>query len=299
MSVMFRSEAGRAAVADWHERFRAKLKAPVEARKVPTAFGETHLLVGGPKDAPPLVLLHGAMASSAHVLCELEGLLSRFRVHAVDVLGQSVKSADARLRVDNDDAGRWLAEVMDAVGLPRAHVVGVSWGGFVATRLAVVAPARVERLVLLVPAGLVKTPPWLGFTRMGWPMLKYRLFPSEARRRAFLEGLLTTTTDEWLPYLGEAFDAYRMDMRVPMVARPEELAGFTAPTLVVAADDDVSFPGAALLARAKEVFPGLSDTELLTGCKHSPPTTPEFRAWLSGRIGAFLGEAPGAAVTAA
>lgn len=299
MSVIFRSEAARATVAGWHERFRAKLKAPVEARTVPTAFGETHLLVGGPADAPPVVLVHGAMASSAHVLGELEGLLSRFRVHAVDVLGQSVKSADARLRVDNDDAGRWLAEVMERLRLRRVHVVGVSWGGFVATRLAVVAPARVERLVLLVPAGLVKTPPWLGFTRMGWPMLKYRLFPSEARKRAFLEGLLTTTTDEWLPYLGDAFDAYRMDMRVPKLATPGELAGFTAPTLVVAADDDVSFPGEALLARARALFPGLAETELLRDCRHSPPTTPEFRAWLSGRVGAFLGEAPGAAVTAA
>jgi len=299
MSVIFRTEAGRARVREWHERFRAKLKTPVEARTVPTAFGETHLLVGGPAGAPPVVLVHGAMASSAHLLGELEGLLSRFRVHAVDVLGQSVMSADVRLRVDNDDAGHWLAEVMDRVGLPRAHLVGVSWGGFVATRLAVVAPARVERLALLVPAGLVKTPPWLGFSRMGWPMLKYRLFPGEARRRAFLEGLLTTTTDDWLPYLGDAFDAYRMDMRVPKLATPGELAGFTAPAMVVAADDDVSFPGDALLARAKVLFPGLAATELLRDCKHSPPTTPEFRAWLAGRLVDFLVAAPARAVTAA
>ena len=36
----------------------------------------------------PLVLLHGAMASSSHVLAELVPLLSTYRVHAVDILGQ-------------------------------------------------------------------------------------------------------------------------------------------------------------------------------------------------------------------
>lgn len=299
MSTIFRSPEARARVEAWHERFRAKLATPVTSRTVPTGFGETHVLVGGPADAPPLVLLHGAMASSAHVLGELEPLMRDFRVHAVDVLGQSVKSADVRLRVDGDEYGRWLKEVFDGLGLARAHVVGVSWGGFVAVRLAALDGARIERLALLVPAGLVKTPPWLGFTRMGWPMLKYRLFPSEARKREFISNLLTTTTDDWLPYLGEAFDAYLLDMRVPMLAREPELAGFHAPTLVVAADDDASFPGDAVLARAKALFPGLAATELLTGCKHSPPTTPEFRAWLSGRLAAFFSESGARAVTAA
>lgn len=299
MSVIFRSPGARARIEVWHERFRAKLTTPVASRTVPTAFGETHVLVGGPADAPPLVLLHGAMASSAHVLVELEPLMRDFRVHAVDVLGQSVKSADVRLRVDGDEYGRWLRDVLDGLGLAHVHLVGVSWGGFVAVRLAALDGARIARLALLVPAGLVKTPPWTGFTRMGWPMLKYRLFPSEHRKREFLSNLLTTTTDDWLPYLGEAFDAYRMDMRVPMLARDAELAGFHAPTMVVAADDDASFPGDAVLARAKALFPGLAATELLTGCKHSPPTTPEFRAWLAGRLTSFFAASPDRAVTAA
>ena len=91
----FKSPAARHLLDDWFERFRARIGRPTESRTVPTRFGDTHVLVGGPVGAPDLVLLHGALASSAHVLHELAPLLERFRVHAVDIVGQSVKSADA------------------------------------------------------------------------------------------------------------------------------------------------------------------------------------------------------------
>lgn len=291
MSSLFKSPQARARLVDWYERFYARIPTPPERRVVRTGYGETHVLVGGPEGAPAVVLLHGAMASSAHLLVELAPLLERFRVYAVDVLGQSVMSADARPSVSNDDYGRWLAEVMDALSLPRAHVVAVSWGGFVAVRLAAFAPERIERLVLLVPAGLVSGSAWEGFTRMGWPLTRYLMSPGPGTLRRLMASLLTTTDDEaWTGYLGDAFLAYRLgDMKVPVLARPEELARFAAPTLVVAADRDVSFPGPRLLARAAQLFPGLQDTELLRDCNHSPPTTPAFREWLSGRIAAFLG----------
>jgi 2-hydroxy-6-oxonona-2,4-dienedioate hydrolase len=284
----FKSPAARALLSDWYARFHARIGRPTESRTVPTRFGDTHVLVGGPVGAPDLVLLHGALASSAHVLHELAPLLERFRVHAVDIVGQSVKSADARPRVDNDEYGAWLLDVLDGLALPRAHVVGVSWGGFVAIRLAAVAPERISRLVLLVPAGMVKSPAWEGLTKIAWPLLRYRLSPTEARRAAFVRHLLTTHDDDWTPYLGDAIRAFNSDMRVPRLAEPAELRGFTAPTFVLGADRDVSFPGRELLARAPQLFTSLADQELLTDCAHCPPTTPEFRRWLAGRIEGFL-----------
>src|SRR5689334_4633450 len=125
----FRGEQAKAVLVRWFDRFRERIEVPTESRTVQTRFGDTHVLVGGPEGAPPLVVLHGAMASSAHVMRELAPLLERFRVHAVDVIGQSVKSADVRPSVSNNEYGEWLAQVMEGLSLPRAHVVGVSWGG--------------------------------------------------------------------------------------------------------------------------------------------------------------------------
>jgi len=287
MNSLFQSDDDRESMRTWYERFRAQLPNPLESRRLQTSFGETHLLVGGPADGAPLIVLHGALASSAHALRELAPLLERFRVHAIDVVGQSVMSADIQLDVQGDDYGHWLTEVMKALELPRAHLVGVSWGGFVAQRLAMVSPERVDGLVLLVPAGLVPSP-FSTFLKLGWPMMMYRAFPSEARKRKLLGRLLTTPDEDWGDFLADAFRAYRLDMRVPPLTTPEQMAALESPTLVIAADGDLSFPGQKLLDRAAEVFPNLVATELVPDSRHCPPTTDEFRRWLGERITDFL-----------
>lgn len=288
MRSVFKNEQAKTVLLRWFDHFRERIHAPTESRSVKTRFGDTHVLVGGPEGAPPVVLLHGALASSAHVLGELAPLLERFRVHAVDIVGQSVKSADARPSVSNNEYGEWLSDVLDGLALPRAHVVGVSWGGFVAIRLAAFAPERISRLVLLVPAGVVSGSSWEGLTKVALPMMLYRMAPSAQRLKACVRHLLTTTDDDWVPYLGDALRSFNMDMRVPALATPAELERLTAPTLVLGADEDVSFPGQRLLARAPELFPSLAGKELLEDCRHCPPTTDAFRRWLSERISGFL-----------
>jgi pimeloyl-ACP methyl ester carboxylesterase len=288
MKSAFRGEQAKAVLSRWHDHFRGRLKVPTESRTVKTRFGDTHVLVGGPEAGPRVVVLHGALASSAHVLHELAPMLERFRVHAVDIVGQSVKSADARPSVSNNEYGEWLGDVLDGLSLQRTHVVGVSWGGFVAIRLAALAPERIHRLALVVPAGVVNGSHWDGFTKVVLPMMMYRLSPSERRLKAFVRNLLTTTDDDWAPFIGDAVRSCNMDMRVPALARPEELQALKAPTLVLGADGDVSFPGQRLLARASELFPTLADRELIQGCLHCPPTTDAFRRWLAERISGFL-----------
>ncbi|MGK4003915.1 alpha/beta fold hydrolase [Sorangium sp. So ce1036] len=286
MTTMFRDEQARATIEAAYERFRARVPG-TSARTVATRFGDTHVLLAGRADAPPLVVLHGALASSAHVMGELGPLRDRFRVIAPDVIGQSVKSADARLPLDGPAYGEWLVDVLDALGLARPHVYGVSWGGFVARKLAELAPERIDRLVLLVPAGVVAGSAWRGFIEVGIPMALYRAFPSEARLRRLARPLFTTTDDGWVPYFGEAIRSYRLDFRVPPLATPGPLARFTRPTLVFGASDDLSFPGQALLARVRALIPH-AETELLEGSRHAPPTDDAFRRRLGDRITRFL-----------
>jgi len=141
MTSIFKDDTAKQTMLDWYERFRARLTVPTESRQVPTRFGDTHVLVGGAATAPPVVIVHGAMASSAHLLVELAALLETHRVYAVDVIGQSPKTPHARPSVKNNDYGIWLAEVLDGLGLQRVPLVALSWGGFVAVRLAAHAPS--------------------------------------------------------------------------------------------------------------------------------------------------------------
>jgi 2-hydroxy-6-oxonona-2,4-dienedioate hydrolase len=293
MSTLWKSEDGKARMREWFGRFRALLPSEVRDAQVETSFGSTHLLVGGPESGPPVVLLHGALATSAHVLVELEDLMKDHRVYAVDVLGQSVMSAEVRLPVGDESYGDWLVEVLDALHLEGASVIGVSWGGFVAQRLAARAPERIHALVLLVPAGVVPSPRWQGFLRMGWPLTRFLLAPKPARLAALAKNLLTTSDDPmWVPFLGDAFTfANLKGMEVPPLSRPGEFLGLRAPVFVIAADRDVSFPGDAVLAQARVLFPTLAGAHLLIDTQHSPPTTPEARREMATRVADFLARA--------
>ena len=106
MKPVFKNDAAKARMLEWFDRFRARLNVASESRSVATRFGDTHVLVAGPVDARSLVVLHGAMASSAHMLGELAPLLAKFRVYSVDVIGQSVKTPHARPSVKNNDNSR-------------------------------------------------------------------------------------------------------------------------------------------------------------------------------------------------
>jgi pimeloyl-ACP methyl ester carboxylesterase len=104
---------------------------------------------------------------------------------------------------------------------------------------------------------------------------------------------MTTVDDVWVDYLCDALRSYRLDFRAPPLASPTSLARFERPTLVLGAADDIFFPVAELLERAKVIFPR-AETELLEG-RHVPPLTDAFRSWLGARVTRFLEPAPVAA----
>jgi len=100
----------------------------------------------GDPSLPALVLVRG-LARSSRYWGALLPHLAPFRIVLVDNRG--VGRSDATLppyssRQLADD----IAAVMDAAGLDRAHVFGMSLGGMIVQQLALAHPARVDRLVI-------------------------------------------------------------------------------------------------------------------------------------------------------
>ena len=56
------------------------------------------------------------------------------------------------------DAAAWLDEVLAGLGLERVHLVGMSYGGWLALNQGIYGPARLAMLTLLDPGGLEKVP---------------------------------------------------------------------------------------------------------------------------------------------
>lgn len=102
-----------------------------------------------------VVLLHGKNFSGAHWETTLRALSERgFRVVAPDQLGFGKSSKPERFQFTFQALATHTRELLDALGVQRAVVVGHSMGGMLATRLALMFPERLSGLVLVNPIGL-------------------------------------------------------------------------------------------------------------------------------------------------
>lgn len=119
----------------------------------------------GPVSAPPLLLLNGTGSPMAQWDPALLAGLSRdHRVLVYDYPGLG-GSAASRVPLTFDVLADHAADLLSAAGAPRAHVLGWSMGGFVAQRLAIRHPERVQGLILAAtnPGGSLTTlgPAWV------------------------------------------------------------------------------------------------------------------------------------------
>lgn len=111
-------------------------------------------------DGPPVVMLHGGGPGASGVSNysrNIDALARSFRVIVPDMPGYG-RSAKY---VDHSDPFGYLGDtirgLLDELGIGTAHLVGNSYGGAAALRLALDTPRRADRLVLMGPGGIGTT----------------------------------------------------------------------------------------------------------------------------------------------
>jgi len=154
MAGIWKSEAGRAAVLERYAQFLQHWPTPSAQLRLPTSQGETFVVACGPQGAPAVLLLHGSMANTTSWNGDAAILARRFRVYAVDMIGEPGFSAPSRPPLSSEAYAVWMDEVMAGLGVERAAFVGISLGGWLALDFAVRRPRRVTALALLCPGGV-------------------------------------------------------------------------------------------------------------------------------------------------
>lgn len=285
---IYRSPEGQAELMAVYDRAVARLGVEYKDRMVNTRFGVTHVLVVGPEDAPPLVNLHGGNSIAPHDLVAVLPLGQEYRIYAPDTIGHPGKSAQTRLSPRDNSYGQWVVQVLDGLGLDQVPFVAGSFGAGILLRTAACAPERIAKAVLVVPSGIVPVPIFSMVFHLGLPYLLYRWFPSQDRLIRLVQPLCGDELDETLlDYTRVVVKHVVNELEMPRPATKSELAKFTAPTLVLAGEKDIMFPGDAVLERAREIIPNLVAAERLDGCPHHPA---KYREYITERIRRFLKE---------
>jgi pimeloyl-ACP methyl ester carboxylesterase len=209
---------------------------------------------------PPVVLVHGSgpgVTAYANWRLVIPALSERFRVIAPDMVGFGFSE-----RPDGADYSvqTWADQVvglLDALGLDRASIVGNSFGGAIALKVASQHPDRVDKLVLMGSMG-VDFPITEGLDRV------WGYTPSFENMRAVLDVFAydralvpdelaevryrASTQPGFQESYGAMFPAPRQRWVDAMRTPDDEIRKITHETLVVAGREDRVIPVETSLA---------------------------------------------------
>jgi pimeloyl-ACP methyl ester carboxylesterase len=106
-------------------------------------------------EGPPVVFIHGLSGCWQNWLENIPHVARRHRVVALDLAGFG-ESELPHEEISIPGYGRFVDAFLGQIGVERAALIGNSMGGFIAAETAIAHPSRVEKLVLVSAAGLMR-----------------------------------------------------------------------------------------------------------------------------------------------
>ena len=228
------SEAAREKFTAAYERALALWPQPREELDIETATTVTRVHAYRPHpDGAPVVLLMGAGFNAAGWYPHVAALAKDGPVYAIDMPGDPNPSTWRAPLTPPASCAAWLDEVLAKLSERPAHLVGLSYGGWVAMNQALRAPARVASITLLDPAGLTRLDArfWWWLTVSGLASLT----PTPLRRRLarWLDSPVMLEP-ELMTLMWAGSRGYRMEPKFPAILTDDDLRAIEAPTLLIA-----------------------------------------------------------------
>ena len=230
---------------------------------------------------PALLFVHGLGANLTHFEYLLPSLLhAGYRVCGLDLPGFGLSGKPHREYTVHylSDA---VLNLMDHLGLRTATLCGHSLGGLIVADVALRAPSRVDGLVLISSAGLVKIP--LAVRLAGRTLMRPSLVSMLLERNAlrlldlvlseknekaqrFIEQSVTRPDRRFCPDLARVMWSMRKDLTTRHLL--DDVARLLAPTLVIWGGADRLLPLAAVPSWVEKLPAG--ELEVIEGCGHMP-----------------------------
>ncbi|MBU2665587.1 alpha/beta fold hydrolase [Actinoplanes bogorensis] len=250
----FRNEQARASFFAAYDDAAARLWPSSSADSdVPTSFGTTRVHRLGSGAETPFVLLPGSGGPSLMWHAYAARLAAARPVIAIDPVGEPGPSVQTRSIASGDEWSQWLGEVLAGLGVGRAHLVGTSYGGWIALRHALRSPDAVASLTLFDPGGFGQVSrkfiAWViagglaGFTPRPVRHALARPLRNEALR------------DDDAMRLVRATFGFRRRHMPPAPLTDDDLARITAPTLVLLGGHSQLYDAREVAARINTRMP--------------------------------------------
>tara|TARA_R110000744_G_scaffold208401_2_gene327068 strand:+ start:6487 stop:7368 length:882 start_codon:yes stop_codon:yes gene_type:complete len=265
---LFKSEQGKKQILELYDKKLESLNIDFKYKTIPTSFGDTNIIAAGEASNPPIIVIHGSNGCAPIALETYKDLIKSFSVYAVDVLAQPNKSAETRLSMKDDSYGQWMNQIIDALALEKVTLAGFSFGGLVILKTLINNENKIKEVFLSAPAYVVNGNPIKALIQFFIPMKRYMKTKKTKYLERFLNAAFTQRDDFAQKSLALVFTHFTMDFTPVPVINSSEALKIQTPITLIAAENDVIFPGRKMIKRAKKIFPSLKHTLLLKNSKH-------------------------------
>ncbi|WP_164851301.1 alpha/beta fold hydrolase [Larkinella soli] len=243
--TIYKTAAGKLQVLSHYDTALANWPVPFETQTLSTRHGDTFLITCGKAGAPALVLLHGANSNAVSWIRDVAEYSRHYSVYLLDLPGEPGKSAPNRLPFQGYGYAEWLEDVRIGLRLKQFSLAGLSQGGWTALRYATLYPGRIEKLVLINPAGVVPTN--ASFTLRA---VFFSLFGKAGIRQVNRLVVGRRSVDpKALAYMDTVLGNVRPRIEKEYLFTDEELDRLTMPVLLLAGAQDVTRPAQVTAAR--------------------------------------------------
>lgn len=268
MHSFFKNTESKKEVLNLYYKKLDALHVNVDFITVETSFGDTNIITTKNSNLTPLVLVHGLYSCAPIALEKFKGLTHKFKIYAIDILGQPNISDEVRLQPTSNDYGKWMYEIISRLQLFKVYLVGCSLGGYIAYKTLAYEESRIAKAFLISPTGFVKCNFIKVFFTIYVPLKLYQ-WKKKSKQLGVIENVLSTEKDAFrFNFLSKLILNYQLSFLPLIRVKQKEAKQIITPIYMFAAEKDVFVPGNKLIEKAKKILPSLEEIILFKHAKN-------------------------------
>ena len=269
----FKSEEAKERYLRFYDNQAKKWPIDSETIMVDTSYGGTFVRISGPPSAQPLILIPGLSASSLMWIPNIEALSEHYRTYAVDHIYDNGRSIRTLPVMKPDDLVKWLEDLFNNLEFEKnINLMGISFGGWLASNYALHFPDRLNKIVLLTPTCTILPVKFSFYIHGAFSPLPIRYFTKQLFFWLFedcvrKDEISRIRVEEWIDNMFIGFRCFKMKQPLnPPILKDEELQSIKVPTLYLVGENEKLYSAQKAIERVNRIAPHIkTDTILNAG----------------------------------
>lgn len=250
MITYFKNKKRKQKSIELYHKMLYNLNVKYEFVSIETSYGNTNIITCGNKEHPPLLMLHGLNSCAPIIMSQLKGLLLKYRVYAVDILGNPNLSDENRLDLKNNDYGKWFYEITSRLNLFNTIIVGVSFGAWVSLKSLALDNKRISKAYLINPMGIIENNLIKKMLKEWIPLTLFKLTKNEK----FAQNWLNKNNVVANTFLLKTYYYYNIDKRFIPSLTNQETEKIDKPITIIITKDSQGYSSSDLVDKVKKLF---------------------------------------------